>query len=77
MSHFPDLILFNGTLHPRGPATSCATGAAISGKDIRAVGHDSDIPAMAGPRTRKNNPGEEIVGTRGMLILLNGQVAHG
>jgi predicted amidohydrolase YtcJ len=57
-----DLIFFNGRIHTEDPNRSVAQALAVRGNSIAAVGGDSDVKSLAGPRTR-------IVDLRGRVVL--------
>ncbi len=49
----PGLIFYNGKLHTQEPGFAGATAVAIRNNRILAVGSDSEIRALAGPKTRQ------------------------
>ncbi|OIN86594.1 MAG: hypothetical protein AUJ21_12130 [Anaerolineae bacterium CG1_02_58_13] len=53
----PDMILYNGKLHTQDSNYPQATAVAIRDGRILAVGTDTEIQSLAGPRTRRINLG--------------------
>ncbi|MFD7320394.1 amidohydrolase [Streptomyces sp. NPDC059875] len=63
-----DLVFTHGPVHTGDPARTRATGLAVTGERITAVGHD-DVRELIGPST-------EVVDLRGKLLLPGFQDAH-
>jgi len=57
-----DLVLLHGRIHTQDPERSVAQAVAIRGDTIVAVGRDSDVQALIGPKTR-------IVDLHGRVVL--------
>jgi predicted amidohydrolase YtcJ len=49
----PNLILYNGKIHPQDPSFQHTTAVATRGNRILAVGSDSEVRALAGSHTRQ------------------------
>jgi hypothetical protein len=49
---FADLIVRNAAVMTMDPARPTASAVAVRGQRIAAVGDDSDVDALHGPRTR-------------------------
>lgn len=63
-----DLVLTGGPVHTGDPARTRATGLAVTGGRITAVGHD-EVKELIGPRT-------EVVDLRGRMLIPGFQDAH-
>ncbi|MGW6567491.1 amidohydrolase [Streptomyces sp. NPDC054975] len=63
-----DLVFTHGPVHTGDPARTRASGLAVTGERITAVGHD-DVRELIGPDT-------EVVDLRGKLLLPGFQDAH-
>jgi len=53
----PDMILYNGKLHTQDSNYPQATAVAIRDGRILAVGTDTEMQSLAGPRARRINLG--------------------
>src|SRR5574341_2132 len=51
--HMPDMILYDGVLHTQDSNYPHATAVAIRDRRILAVGMDTEMKSLAGPRTRQ------------------------
>src|SRR5574341_542150 len=51
--HMPDMLLYDGVLHTQDSNYPHATAVAIRDRRILAVGMDTEMKALAGPRTRQ------------------------
>ena len=56
-----DFIVFNATVHTGVPGQRRAQAIAVMGNKIIAVGTDSQIKALAGPRTRQIDAGGKLI----------------
>ncbi|WP_329493896.1 amidohydrolase [Kitasatospora herbaricolor] len=63
-----DLVLTGGPVHTGDPARTRATGLAVTGERITAVGHD-EVKELIGPKT-------EVVDLRGRMLVPGFQDAH-
>ncbi|MFE4600800.1 amidohydrolase [Kitasatospora indigofera] len=63
-----DLVLTGGPVHTGDPARTRATGLAVTGERITAVGHD-EVKELIGP-------GTEVVDLRGRMLIPGFQDAH-
>ncbi|MFE9426886.1 amidohydrolase [Kitasatospora sp. NPDC006697] len=63
-----DLVFTNGPVHTGDPARTRASGLAVTGERITAVGHD-EVRELIGPKT-------EVVDLSGRLLLAGFQDAH-
>jgi predicted amidohydrolase YtcJ len=66
--HKADLVFTHGPVHTGDPARTRATGLAVTGDRITAVGHD-EVRELIGP-------GTEVVDLRGKLLIPGFQDAH-